>query len=117
MPLVAEFADWWNCPGYALDRIDDLRPQAGTARVSVQHPVGLAPDTASRAAVTEAVERRFGSWGGVVAGTASEVADALAGEVAQGVEGFVLQFSDFGTPETVERFMSDVAPVVREAAG
>lgn len=116
MPLVARFADWWNCPGYALDRIDDLRPQAGSARISVQHPVGLAPDAASRAAVVETVERRFGSWGAVIAGTAAEVADALASEVEQGVEGFVLQFSDFGTPETVERFMTDVAPVVREAS-
>lgn len=116
MPLVARFADWWNCPGYALDRIDDLRPQAGSARISVQHPVGLAPDAASRAAVVETVERRFGSWGAVIAGTAAEVADALASEIEQGVEGFVLQFSDFGTPETVERFMTDVAPVVREAS-
>jgi len=115
MPLVAQFADWWNCPGYALDRIDDLRAQAGTARVSVQHPIGLAPDAASRAGVVETVEKRFGAWRGVVAGTATEVADTLAAEVAQGVEGFVLQFSDFGTPETVERFMSDVAPVIREA--
>ena len=48
MPLVERFADWWNCPGYALDRIDELRPLAGTARVSTQHPIGLAPDSASR---------------------------------------------------------------------
>ena len=32
MPLVERFADWWNCPGYALDRIDELRPLAGNAR-------------------------------------------------------------------------------------
>ena len=55
------------------------------------------------------MHRRFGSWGGVIAGTAAEVADALAAEVARGVEGFVLQFSDFGTPETIERFMTEVA--------
>ena len=30
MPLVERFADWWNCPGYALDRIDELRALAGT---------------------------------------------------------------------------------------
>jgi alkanesulfonate monooxygenase SsuD/methylene tetrahydromethanopterin reductase-like flavin-dependent oxidoreductase (luciferase family) len=55
------------------------------------------------------VQRRFGSWGGVVAGTAVEVADALAQEVARGVEGFVCQFGDFGTQATIERFMTDVA--------
>jgi alkanesulfonate monooxygenase SsuD/methylene tetrahydromethanopterin reductase-like flavin-dependent oxidoreductase (luciferase family) len=112
MPLVAQFADWWNCPGYALDRIDELRPLAGNARISTQHPIGLAADPDSRDDVIETVHRRFGSWGGVIAGTANEVADALAAEVARGVEGFVLQFSDFGTPETIERFMTDVAPRV-----
>jgi hypothetical protein len=29
------------------------------------------------------------------------------------VEGFVLQFHDFGAPETLERFARDVAPAVR----
>ncbi len=113
MPLVREFADWWNCPGYALDRIDELRPLAGKARISVQHAIGLAATDAERDDVTATVSKRFGSWGGVVAGTAREVADALRKEVDQGVEGFVLQFSDFGTTETLERFMGEVAPRVR----
>jgi len=115
MPLVERFADWWNCPGYALDRIDELRPLAGNARISVQHPIGLALDTASRGEVVDTVHRRFGSWGAVIAGTAGEVADGLAAEVNQGVEGFVMQFSDFGTPETIRHFMSEVAPAVRSA--
>jgi len=113
MPLVERFADWWNCPGYALDRIDELRPLAGNARISVQHPIGLALDTASRGEVVDTVHRRFGSWGAVIAGTAGEVADGLAAEVHQGVEGFVMQFSDFGTPETIRHFMAEVAPTVR----
>jgi len=117
MPLVERFADWWNCPGYALDRIDELRPLAGTARISTQHPVGLAPDPSSRDEVVAQVHKRFGSWGGVVAGTADEVADALAAEAARGVDGFVLQFSDFGTPETAQRFMAEVAPRVRASRG
>ena len=116
MPLVARFADWWNCPGYALDRLDELRPLAGKARVSAQHPIGLAATAAGRDDAIAEVQRRFGSWGGVVAGTADEVADALGAEVARGVEGFVCQFSDFGTPETVERFMHEVAPQVLDRA-
>jgi alkanesulfonate monooxygenase SsuD/methylene tetrahydromethanopterin reductase-like flavin-dependent oxidoreductase (luciferase family) len=112
MPLVRDFADWWNCPGYALDRLDELRPLAGNARVSVQHPVGLAADDGARDETIATAQRRFGSWGGVVAGTATEVADALRREVDRGVEGFVLQFSDFGTRETMQRFMADVAPRV-----
>ncbi len=112
MPLVERFADWWNCPGYALDRLDDLRPLAGGARVSVQHPIGLAASTAERDETIATVQRRFGSWGGVVAGTAGEVAATLAREVERGVEGFVCQFSDFGTPATVERFMREVVPAM-----
>jgi alkanesulfonate monooxygenase SsuD/methylene tetrahydromethanopterin reductase-like flavin-dependent oxidoreductase (luciferase family) len=113
MPLVADFADWWNCPGYALDRIDELRPLAGTARVSTQHPVGLALDTASRDDAIATVHKRFGTWGGVIAGTAAEVAAQLSAEVERGVEGFVMQFGDFGTPETISHFMTEVAPAVR----
>jgi alkanesulfonate monooxygenase SsuD/methylene tetrahydromethanopterin reductase-like flavin-dependent oxidoreductase (luciferase family) len=113
MPLVAEFADWWNCPGYALDRLDELRPLAGPARVSVQRPIGLAATPADRDEVAALTQRRFGAWGGLVTGTAAEVADVLAADVARGVEGFVLQFHDFGAPETLERFARDVAPAVR----
>ena len=116
MPLVERFADWWNCPGYALDRIDELRALAGTARVSTQHPLGLAPDRASRDEVIATAHRRYGSWGGVIAGTADEVGRELAAEAQRGVEGFVLQFSDFGTAETIQHFMAEVAPLVRTAS-
>jgi alkanesulfonate monooxygenase SsuD/methylene tetrahydromethanopterin reductase-like flavin-dependent oxidoreductase (luciferase family) len=112
MPLVERFADWWNCPGYALDRLDELRPLAGKTRISVQHPIGLALSTAARDETIATVQRRFGSWGGVVAGTAEEVAAKLAGEVERGIEGFVCQFSDFGTPQTIEHFMREVAPAL-----
>jgi alkanesulfonate monooxygenase SsuD/methylene tetrahydromethanopterin reductase-like flavin-dependent oxidoreductase (luciferase family) len=116
MPLVREFADWWNCPSYAADRLAEVRPLAGDARVSVQHPVGLAAGDADRDDVAGTVQRRFGSWGGVVTGTPSQVADALVGDVELGARGFVLQFHDFGATATLERFMSDVAPAVRAAA-
>lgn len=112
MPLVERFADWWNCPGYALGRLDELLPLAGNARISVQHPIGLATGPHDRDETIAVANRRFGSWGGVIAGTADEVAAALATEVDRGVEGFVCQFSDFGTPETVQRFMRDVVPAV-----
>ena len=110
MPLVREHADWWNCPTYAIDRLADLLPLAGSARVSTQHPVALARTDAERAEVVGLGERRFGTWGGLVGGTAAEVVDALAAETALGVEGFVVQFTDFGRPETIEHFMDAVAP-------
>jgi len=99
-----------------VDRLDKLRPLAGNARVSTQHPIGLALDDASRDDVVAVAQRRFGTWGGLLAGTASEVADALAADVARGVEGFVLPFTDFARPETLEHFMAEVAPAVRAAA-
>src|SRR5258708_33561522 len=70
MPLVERFADWWNCPGYALDRFDELRPLAGRARASVQHPIGLAASAADRDETLATAHRRFGSWGGAIARTA-----------------------------------------------
>jgi alkanesulfonate monooxygenase SsuD/methylene tetrahydromethanopterin reductase-like flavin-dependent oxidoreductase (luciferase family) len=112
MPIVRDRADWWNCPSYGVERLAELRPLAGDARVSVQHPIGLALDDASRDATVETAQRRFGTWGGLLTGTAPEIAERLAAEVDQGVEGFVLQFTDFGTPATVEHFMAHVAPAL-----
>lgn len=112
MPLVARHADWWNCPAYAVDRLAELRPLAGAARVSVQHPVGLAPSTAARAEVEQLLARRFGGWGGTVAGTPDEVIASLARERAAGVELFILQFHDFATPETLSLFAREVAPAL-----
>jgi len=116
MPLVREHADWWNCPSYGVERLAELRPLAGEARVSVQHPIGLVLGDADRDAVETQTRRRFGSWGGTLVGTAPQLAEALGAEAAQGVEGFVVQLSDFGTPATIERFMETVAPAVRAAA-
>src|ERR1700674_4984407 len=116
MPLVREYADWWNCPSYAVERLGELRPLAGDARVSVQHPIGLVTDGADRQVVEEQARRRFGAWGGLVVGAPSEVVDALGAEVALGAEGFVVQFSDFGIPETLHGLLRSVAPALRAAA-
>ena len=115
MPLVSRFADWWNCPSYAVDRVTELKSLAGSARLSIQHPVGLATSAADREAVVATAKRRFGTWGGLIAGTPDEVASALAGEVALGAELFVLQFSDFWTPETIRLFAREVIPAVSAA--
>lgn len=115
MPIVRDHADWWNCPSYAIDRLDELVPTVGRAQISTQHPLALAHSRADRADVVATGDRRFGSWGGLIGGTANEVADALAAERVKGVGGFVIQLTDFGRPETIEHFMSHVAPVVRDA--
>lgn len=113
LPLVAEYADWWNCPSYAVDRLDELRPLTGAARLSLQRPVGLAPSSATRDEVVAQAERRFGPWGGLVAGTPDEVAAALRADVDRGVELFTIPFTDFATPETLELFAVEVLPALR----
>ena len=110
---MRDFADWWNCPGYALERLDELRPLAGNARISAQHPIGLAASDDARDDAIATVQKRFGNWGGVIAGTADEVRAQLQREIDDGIEGFVCQFGDFGTPETIDRFMQDVAARLR----
>jgi len=112
LPLVARHADWWNCPSYAVDQLEELRPLAGKARVSVQHPVGLAPSTAARAEVEQLTTKRFGAWGGIVTGTPDDVAASLARERRAGVELFILQFHDFATADTLARFAREVIPAL-----
>jgi alkanesulfonate monooxygenase SsuD/methylene tetrahydromethanopterin reductase-like flavin-dependent oxidoreductase (luciferase family) len=80
--------------------------------VSVQHPIGLAASSAERDDVVRVAERRFGGWGGLVAGTPDEVAAALRTERELGAELFICQFSDFGTPETIRLFAEEVLPAL-----
>ena len=110
LPLVRRYATWWNCPSYGIDKLAELRPLVGGARVSAQHPIGLVRSESERASVEQLTKRRFGSWGGLIVGNAEEVAAALSREVALGVEMFVLQFHDFGDPASLEAFARDVAP-------
>lgn len=112
LPLVERWADWWNCPSYAMDRFDELRSRVAGARVSVQHPIGLASSSAVRDEVVATATRRFGGWGGLVAGTPDEVAAALVRERDAGVELFICQFSDFGQPDTIRLFAEEVLPAI-----
>jgi alkanesulfonate monooxygenase SsuD/methylene tetrahydromethanopterin reductase-like flavin-dependent oxidoreductase (luciferase family) len=115
MPLVARYADWWNCPSYSVAQLDELRPLVGSARVSTQHPIGLAASADDLDEVTRHAERRFVGWGGVLVGTADRIVEALVAEARTGVERFYLPFTDFGTPDTIARFGREVIPAVREA--
>jgi alkanesulfonate monooxygenase SsuD/methylene tetrahydromethanopterin reductase-like flavin-dependent oxidoreductase (luciferase family) len=116
MPIVAKHAHWWNCVSSGIERLSELLPLAGQARISAQHPIALVGDPARREEVEAVARRRFGAWGGLLVGTADEITEALLAEVALGVELFVLQFSDFGELETLRRFAEEVAPAVRAQA-
>jgi alkanesulfonate monooxygenase SsuD/methylene tetrahydromethanopterin reductase-like flavin-dependent oxidoreductase (luciferase family) len=112
LPLVRRFATGWSCPSYAVDRLAELLPLTGDTDVSVQHPLAVVFDEAERAAVVGTAQRRFGSWGGVVAGTVAEVADVLAAEAGVGVGRFVVQLWDFATPDTIRRVAAELFPAV-----
>jgi alkanesulfonate monooxygenase SsuD/methylene tetrahydromethanopterin reductase-like flavin-dependent oxidoreductase (luciferase family) len=116
MPLVAQYADWWNCPSYDVARLEELLPMAGSARVSTQHPIALASSTAQLADVTASAEKRFKLWGGLIVGTPDQIVEALLDEVKLGVEQFFLPFTDFATPATLELFGREVIPAVRAGA-
>ncbi|MBW3662544.1 MAG: LLM class flavin-dependent oxidoreductase [Actinobacteria bacterium] len=112
MPLVRDFADWWNCPSYAADRLDELRPLAGDARISIQRPIALARRGDDVATVEATARRRFEGWGGLTIGSPWTVAEGLRADLAAGVERFIIQFHDFGLAPSVEAFAADVVPLL-----
>jgi alkanesulfonate monooxygenase SsuD/methylene tetrahydromethanopterin reductase-like flavin-dependent oxidoreductase (luciferase family) len=107
LALVREFADWWNVDVSALHRIDELRPQVGDTRVSIQQMVALIPRSGDREAVTAMAKRRFG-WSRPVIGSADELVDHYAQLAARGIERVYTWFCDFAPPETLAEFGEDV---------
>lgn len=119
LELVANYADWWNLPMQQIDRLDELRPAAGAARVSIQQMVAFVASERDRQAVTELTERRFGNFeSGRVLGDAIELVDHFAGLHERGVERFYVWFTDFATTETLAAFGAGVIePLLASAAG
>jgi alkanesulfonate monooxygenase SsuD/methylene tetrahydromethanopterin reductase-like flavin-dependent oxidoreductase (luciferase family) len=109
MDLVAEYADWWNCPIHRLDKLDETRVRAGKARVSTQQMVTFVADESERERVLESAARRFGVMGGGrLTGNANELVDIYSALVDRGVERFYVWFTDFADPRTLEAFGATV---------
>jgi alkanesulfonate monooxygenase SsuD/methylene tetrahydromethanopterin reductase-like flavin-dependent oxidoreductase (luciferase family) len=108
MALVAEYADWWNCPLHRLDKLDEMRSRAGKARISTQQMVTFVADVSQREAVLESATRRFGRMGGRFAGNANELVDTYCALAESGVERFYVWFTDFADPRTLEAFGAGV---------
>jgi alkanesulfonate monooxygenase SsuD/methylene tetrahydromethanopterin reductase-like flavin-dependent oxidoreductase (luciferase family) len=118
LALVARYADWWNLPIYALERLEELRPSAGGARVSVQQMVAFVPDESQRDRVTELALRRFGVYGdGLVIGDAAQLVDHFAALHDRGVKRFYAWFSDFADPQTLAAFGADVIDILAPHGG
>ncbi len=109
MELVAKHADIWNLPAHALDRLEEVRPQAGSAKVSIQQLIALIPSEDARQTVTETARRRF-SWmgGGLVIGDPDEIVTHFSALRDRGVERVYAWFADFAVPDTVRLFGREV---------
>ncbi|HYA67942.1 MAG TPA: LLM class flavin-dependent oxidoreductase [Acidimicrobiales bacterium] len=116
MGIVADFADWWNVPAHQASRLEELRPLAGTARVSLQQLVTLAGAGISRSEVVTLAERRFG-WMGVegrAVGSGPELVEHFDALRRRGVERFYVWFTDFAPPDTLRAFGAEVIEPLRQ---
>jgi alkanesulfonate monooxygenase SsuD/methylene tetrahydromethanopterin reductase-like flavin-dependent oxidoreductase (luciferase family) len=105
MELVRRYADWWNIPANHIDRLAELAPAAGSARVSIQQTIGFVRRDGDPAKVREVSARRFGNLGsGLVCGDADELSGHFSDLSGQGVERFYVWFADFAAPESLHEF-------------
>jgi alkanesulfonate monooxygenase SsuD/methylene tetrahydromethanopterin reductase-like flavin-dependent oxidoreductase (luciferase family) len=104
MELVAAHADWWNVHVSILDKFDEMRPLAGSARASLQVQIAFVGPGRERERddIDTAARRRF--WGSHVLGDASELVDYFGALAGRGVERVYVWFTDFAPAETLEAF-------------
>jgi alkanesulfonate monooxygenase SsuD/methylene tetrahydromethanopterin reductase-like flavin-dependent oxidoreductase (luciferase family) len=107
LALVSEYADWWNVHIGQISRIEELRQQAGNARVSIQQMVALVPRGGDRDEITATAKRRFG-YSKPAIGTAAELVEHYQKLEQQGIERVYTWFCDFAQPDTLAEFGEDV---------
>jgi alkanesulfonate monooxygenase SsuD/methylene tetrahydromethanopterin reductase-like flavin-dependent oxidoreductase (luciferase family) len=112
LALVRDFADWWNLHIGYVDKIEELRPQVGDARVSIQQMVSLVGRDADRDEVIVRTKKRFG-WGGPKIGSSAELVDHYGRLAERGIERVYTWFCDFAPPETLAEFGEDVISRLR----
>ena len=128
LPLVARYADVWNVPTYALDRITELSSaldaecerigrDPASIRRSVEAVLAVAPPGRLDEVIATA-RRRYGSPGfgleaGGFAGTPAQVGDRIAELAAAGFSSFVFFTHDRASTETLELFAGEVMPRFR----
>jgi alkanesulfonate monooxygenase SsuD/methylene tetrahydromethanopterin reductase-like flavin-dependent oxidoreductase (luciferase family) len=105
MELVRRHADWWNIPVNHIDRLGELAPATGSARVSVQQMVGFVRKDGDPDKVREVSAKRFGHLGsGLICGDADELSGHFGQLSGQGVERFYVWFADFAAPGSLQEF-------------
>ncbi len=117
LPLVARFADVWNCPTYALADLDARRAalEAECARIgrdpatlalSLEAVLVLVRERGEVGAARALAQRRFAGpgWGldaGGFVGTPDDVVARIAAYVARGFRSFVFFTHDRAEPRTL----------------
>jgi alkanesulfonate monooxygenase SsuD/methylene tetrahydromethanopterin reductase-like flavin-dependent oxidoreductase (luciferase family) len=109
--LVSKYADWWNLHVGWLDRLEELRPQAGDARASLQIYVSHIPSEDRRDEITATTRRRFGQ--SPLIGTSTELVDRFGELADRGVERIYAWFCDFAQPDTLAAFGDEVINQLR----
>jgi hypothetical protein len=105
MELVRKHADWWNIPANHIDKLAELTPAAGSARVSIQQMIGFVRKDSDPEKVREISARRFGNLGsGLVCGDTDELSGHFSKLSGQGVERFYVWFADFAAAESIREF-------------
>lgn len=128
LPLVARYADVWNVPTYALDRVDELNRaldaecekigrDPATIRRSLEAVLVIAEPGDLDAALTRA-RRHFGDPGfgleaGGLAGTPDQIAERISVLAGAGISSFAFFTHDRASTATLELFAEKVLPAYR----
>jgi alkanesulfonate monooxygenase SsuD/methylene tetrahydromethanopterin reductase-like flavin-dependent oxidoreductase (luciferase family) len=129
LPVVARFADVWNCPTYALaalpQKLERLRRECAaigrdpaTLGVTEEAVLALVARRDDADAARAAAERRFPGpgWGfaaGGYCGTPEDVIPRIQARRRLGVGGFVFFLHDRGDPATLRLLAEEVVPAVQ----
>ena len=106
MQLVAAHADWWNVHTHIVDKLDEMRPLAGTRGVRSKCRSHSSRPSGPRDEIEAAARRRFGKT--PIVGTAPELVDYFGSLQERGVERVYVWFCDFAAPETLAAFGAEV---------
>jgi alkanesulfonate monooxygenase SsuD/methylene tetrahydromethanopterin reductase-like flavin-dependent oxidoreductase (luciferase family) len=108
LALVRQHADWWNLSVDKVGKLDELRPQVGDARPSLQQMVTYTPDPDTAAEIEATARRRFGAFPGRVSGDSAAMVAHLRDLETRGIERAYLWFTDFADEATLARFGAEV---------
>jgi alkanesulfonate monooxygenase SsuD/methylene tetrahydromethanopterin reductase-like flavin-dependent oxidoreductase (luciferase family) len=125
LPLVARYADVWNVPTYALDKLDELSAvldaeceQIGRDPSEITRSIEAVLVTAPAESLDSAISvgrRRYGGPGfgldeGGFIGTPDVIVDRVGQLVEKGFASFIFMTHDRAATETLELLAAEVVP-------